>query len=118
MSGRPWLEALKGAMKEKVPDADVSPQEALETLLPQGCKRCESPVDEPPLIVDIQTACVPRGEDERRLQTLGWKPKERCGKTIWKCPDNGFYYSQEMAPYFLDRSISNVRCKSGAYERR
>jgi len=31
------------------------------------------------------------------LQAAGWKPKERCGKTIWQSPDNGFWYSQDMA---------------------
>ena len=33
----------------------------------------------------------------RKLKTAGWKPKERCGKTIWQSPDNGFWYSQAMA---------------------
>ena len=50
----------------------------------------------------------------RELHTAGWEPKERCGKLIWKHPDNGFYYSQEMAAHFLGREISDARCKSGA----
>ena len=33
----------------------------------------------------------------RNLIAVGWKPKERCGKTIWGSPENGFWYSQEMA---------------------
>jgi len=33
----------------------------------------------------------------RKPRTAGWKPKERCGKTIWQSPQNGFWYSQEMA---------------------
>ena len=31
------------------------------------------------------------------LKAAGWKPKRRCGKTIWESPENGFWYSQEMA---------------------
>jgi|SRR5215217_4201910 len=50
----------------------------------------------------------------RKLLAGGWEPKERCGKLIWKHPDNGFYYSQEMAVHLLDRGIGNARCKSGA----
>ncbi len=52
--------------------------------------------------------------ETQRLLAAGWEPKERCGKIIWKQPDNGFYYSQEMAAHFLLRGIGNVRCKSGA----
>ena len=31
------------------------------------------------------------------LRVAGWMHKERCGKTIWQSPDNGFWYSQDMA---------------------
>jgi hypothetical protein len=47
----------------------------------------------------------PWGEDEQRLIAAGWKPKERGGKIIWQSPDNGFYYSQEVAIRFLDSGI-------------
>src|SRR5215211_6454500 len=30
------------------------------------------------------------------LIAVGWKPKERCGKTIWQSPQNEFWYSQDM----------------------
>jgi len=33
----------------------------------------------------------------RNLIAGGWKPKEHCGKTIWESPENGFWYSQDMA---------------------
>jgi|SRR5215217_4967810 len=33
----------------------------------------------------------------RKPKAAGWKPMERCGKTIWQSPQNGFWYSQEMA---------------------
>ena len=49
-----------------------------------------------------------------KLSAAGWEPKERCGKVIWKRPDNGFYYSQEMASHLLGTEISNAKCKSGA----
>jgi TubC N-terminal docking domain len=56
--------------------------------------------------------------EQRKLSAAGWKPNERCGKTIWKRPDNGFYYSQEMAVHFLDKGIGNIGLKSGANRRR
>src|SRR5215204_3205307 len=31
------------------------------------------------------------------LKAVGWKPKERCGKTIWQSPENDFWYSLDMA---------------------
>ncbi len=52
--------------------------------------------------------------EARKLLGAGWEPKERCGKTIWGSPDNGFYFSQEMATRFLGRELDNVGCKSGA----
>src|SRR5215217_998338 len=61
-------------------------------------------------VADLQAT----GPQARKLLTASWKPKERCGKIIWQRPDNGFYYSQEMASHFLGTEISDVRCKSGA----
>ncbi len=55
-----------------------------------------------------------KAPEARKLLAAGWKPKERCGKTIWESRDNGFYYSQEMAIHFLGRGIGNAGCKSGA----
>jgi hypothetical protein len=31
------------------------------------------------------------------LLAAGWHAKARCGKTIWKRPETGFYYSEEIA---------------------
>ena len=39
----------------------------------------------------------------RELRAAGWKPKERCGKTIWQSPENGFWYSQGMAIHLQDQ---------------
>jgi hypothetical protein len=65
--------------------------------------------------VSMRSAADP---EAHKLSAAGWKPKERCGKTIWECPDNGFYYLQKMAMHFLDRGVGNVRFKSGANGRR
>src|SRR5215212_9282962 len=113
MSGRPWLEPLKFAIRECGPDIGDTPEKISEVLTLGGCKRCESLADGPTPVVDEKVR-RPWGEDERRLIAAGWEPKERCGKTIWKRPENGFYYSQEMAVRLLDRGVGNVGCKSGA----
>jgi hypothetical protein len=84
-----------------------------------GCERCESPTNEPAPVVGIQTAkeaSGPWGEEERRLIDVGWEPKKRCGKLIWRHPDNGFYYSQEMAAHFLGSGIVTSGAKAGQAE--
>lgn len=96
MNCRPWLETLKETIKEDVADTDMPLEEPSETLLSQGCERFESLADHSPPIMDIPTTPAQRGEDERRLLAALWKPKERCGKTIWQSPGNG-WYAQEMA---------------------
>src|SRR5215208_3676556 len=40
--------------------------------------------------------------ERRKLEVVGFKPKERCGKFIWQRPDNGFWYSQHMAMHLQD----------------
>ena len=72
-------------------------EEPSETLLSQGCERFESLADHSPPIMNISTTPAQRGEDERRLLAALWKPKERCGKTIWESADNGSWHLQEMA---------------------
>ena len=81
-------------------DLLLSPDEVIERALHwlearKGEKRSEAEV------VDIRAA-TPLFErlstpEVRKLQAAGWKPKERCGKIIWQSPENGFWYSQEMA---------------------
>ena len=68
-----------------------------ETVAEEGCKPAE--------VVRLWTAADP---ETRKLLAAAWKPKERCEKIIWKHPDNGFYYSQEMAVHYLDNWIGNV----------
>ena len=118
MSGRPWLEALKVAMRESSADTGEIPKVS-EALPSGGIERCESTADVSPPVVDVRTAervGGTWGEEERRLIAAGWEPKERCGRIIWKRPDNGFYVSQEVAIHFLDVSIVNIRPKAGQTE--
>jgi hypothetical protein len=110
MSGRHWLEALKIVLRERNADAEETPENLSEAL---SLGRRENVADGPTLVVDekVGGSWV---EDERRLIAAGWEPKERCGKTIWKRPDNGFYCSQETAAHFLNIGVGNVKHKSGA----
>jgi hypothetical protein len=43
MSGRPWLDSLKGMLKEKVPAINV-PEEFLEALPPQKVQKVRKPL--------------------------------------------------------------------------
>ncbi len=106
MSSRPWLEALKDAMREGSADTDETPEKTSESLPSEGCERCESLADGPAPVVDMQTAeklSGSWGEEERGLIAAGWKPKERGGLVIWANPERGFYYSQEVALHLLKR---------------
>jgi hypothetical protein len=53
---------------------------------------------QPAEVASKQTSPDP---ETRKLSAAGWEPKERCGKIIWKRPDNGFFISQEMALQLL-----------------
>jgi hypothetical protein len=120
MSGRPWLEALKGTIREHSSDTDETPEKISEALPSKGRERCESLADEPAPVAAVWTVERVRGswgEEERRLIAAGWKPKERCGKIIWERPDDGFYVSQEAAIHFLDVGIANISTKAGQTER-
>lgn len=113
MSGRPWLEALRTNARERDADTDKTPENISEASRLGGCERRESLAGGPTPVV-VEKMRGPWGDDEHRLIAAGWEPKERCGKTIWKRPDNGFYFSQEAAAHFLDSGLGNVKCKSGA----
>ncbi len=101
-----YLELMKKAKATttdttKAPDAVQSPGPL------------DSPAPTEP--TDIRTARTLRGEDEhRRLLVAGFKPKERGGLVVWANPETGFYFSQEMAAYFLGRGTCNTKCNSGA----
>jgi hypothetical protein len=109
MSSRPWLEALKDAMREDSADIDETPEKISESLPSEGCERCESLADGPMPVVDMQT--VEKLSDsweveERGLIAAGWKPKERGRLVIWANPETGFYYSQEVALHLLKRRVT------------
>ena len=67
----------------------------------------KKPTNVPTKVTDINTARpVQRDPDEHRLLASGWSPKDRCGPlnlTIWADPETGFYCSQEIALYRVDR---------------
>jgi hypothetical protein len=47
------------------------------------------------------------GPSTRQLIETGWKPKERCGKTIYQSPQNGCWYSEEIALALLSDAKNN-----------
>jgi hypothetical protein len=104
------------------PEEAITP-ELLEQLkahadLMAVCGKAEMVTEEDGQPAEVM--CIPNTADPEacRLLAPGWEPKERCGKIIWKQPDNGFYYSQEMAAYVLSRGIGNPSYKSGAGKER
>ncbi len=101
MSGRPWLEALEGTIRERDVNTGKTPEKISEALPSEGC---ESPAGGPTMVVDVRTteeACGSWGEEERRLIVAGWKPKERGGLVIWANPETGFYCSWDVALHRL-----------------
>lgn len=56
-------------------------------------------------------------KDALRLATAGYRPKVSFSKqVIWRSPDTGFWFSEDMALCFLERRNSGN--KSGAEEER
>jgi hypothetical protein len=120
MSGRPWLKALKEAMRERSAATDEISEKISEGLPPEGCERCKSPTEVLSPVMNRRTAEKVRdswGEEERRLIAAGWEPKRRCGKIIWKHPDSGFYVSQEVATHFLSRELTTLAARAGQTKR-
>lgn len=62
---------------------------------------------EGPSVVPVPSA------NASRLQSAGYRPKESFfGRIIWERPDTGFYVSEEMALWLLDKW--NICGKTGA----
>jgi len=101
MNGRPWLEALKGTLREEFIDFEKDPDETPSFHPEQRRKRYESHANKASSVGGRWIAHAMQGEDERRLQTASWTLKERLGELIWQSPDNGFYYSWEIALHSL-----------------
>ena len=119
MSSRPWLKALKDTIKEDGADTDETPEKIAEPLHLEGSKGAKAPVFAPSAGVGVQATEKVRGlqgDEERTLIRAGWASKERCGLTIWERPDNGFYYSQEMALAIVreEAKLYVPRCFGGA----
>jgi len=113
------LRVAGGDLEYEGPEEAITP-ELLERLkaykadLIAICAKTETVAEEgrqPGEDVRMQATADP---EACKLSAAGWEPKERCGKVIWKRPDNGFYFSQEMASHLLGTEISNAKCKSGA----
>jgi len=68
-----------------------------QTVAEEGCKPAE--------VVRLWSAA---GPETRKLLAADWEPKVRCEKVIWKHPESGFYFSQEMAMHYLDDKIGNA----------
>src|SRR5215203_2160501 len=117
------LGAVSNDLEYEGPEEAITP-ELLERLkahkadLMMICRKTEMVSEED--LNPAEAGCTRNTADPEtcKLFAARWEPKERCGKTIWRHPDNGFYFSQEMAVHFLDRMEGIVRCKSGVGGRR
>jgi hypothetical protein len=116
------LRVAGGDLEYEGPEKSITP-ELLERLkvykadLMMIYSQSEAVAEEgraPAEIACMQTA---GGSESRRLLAAGWEPKERCGKIIWECPDNGFYVSQEVAMHLLEAGIVSINTKAGQTER-
>ena len=89
------LRVIDGALEYEGPEEAITP-ELLDTLQRYKTEliRLLTGDHNPRLTVGSDPAA-------RELRAAGWKHKERCGKTIWQHPHNGFYYSHEVALLFL-----------------
>ena len=79
-------------------------------------RKAETVVEEDRQPAEAASKQIASGPEARKLLAAGWEPKERCGKLIWKHPDNGFYYSQEIAGHFLAEAAVTLDAKAGQME--
>lgn len=100
-----YLELLKSSRIER--ESSVEPrEEKVEEELASRRSETEEPIAIP----------FP-GKDALTLTAAGYKSKVSfSGKTIWRSPDTGLWFSEEMARCFLERR--NVKNKAGAEEER
>jgi hypothetical protein len=94
VGSRPWLEALK---EHSIRRAQKEEETRAVLFADAPGDNLTKPTEATASVVDIDTARIPRDEDERNLIAAGWEPKERMGLVIWANPETGFYFSQEMA---------------------
>ncbi len=68
----------------------------------EGSKVPHQRTDKTPGVVDDIDVIEVRSSEEIGLVAAGWTRKERLGKSIWQSPQNGFWYSREMASRLLE----------------
>src|SRR5919107_3911461 len=96
------LRAVGDDLEYEGPEEAITP-ELLERLkahkgnLMRVCRKTDTVAEEDRN--PAETGCTRNTTDpeNRKLCAARWEPKERCGKTIWKRPDSGYYYAQEVA---------------------
>lgn len=82
------LARLKQLASERSTHDEIS-----ETLVQVTDKADKRPIKNN--VVKLHAPSV--NDHDEDLASADWHPKERCGKTIWRHPETGFYYSEEMA---------------------
>ena len=107
------LQAVGDTLEYEAPEETITPMllkqlKAHKADLLAVLRNAETVVEEdrqPAEAASKQTSSSPEAP---KLLATGWEAKERCGKIIWKCPDTGFYYSQEIATHFLCGGLETV----------
>ncbi len=97
------LKRLRAETAEKLGPQLVG--EASELRSGEGSEGSKDPhqrTDKTPGVVDDIDIIEVRSSEEIGLVAASWTLKERLGKTIWQRPQNGFWYSQEMASRLLE----------------
>lgn len=101
-----WLDVLKESLEAETTDTrrrDAPAPLARVDKVSESLIRPTDNTDKSPHesrirpLTPVAEPCAALGPEGRKLEASGWKPKERCGKTIWASPENGFWYSEEMA---------------------
>ena len=116
------LQAVGDTVEYEAPEETITPVllnqlKAHKAELLAVLRNAQTVVEEDRQPAEAASTQPSSGPEARKLLATGctgWEPKERCGKIIWKCPDTGFYYSQEMARHFLRGGVGTIGYKSGA----
>ncbi len=99
--GESPLERLKRLRKETAQKLEPSlVEEVSELPSGEGLKGTKVPhrrTDKSLGVVAVIHDIEPHSSEETGLVAAGWTLKGRLGKNVWQSPENGFWYSQEMA---------------------
>ena len=102
------LRVAGGDLEYEGPERAITP-ELLERLkaykadLIAICAKAETVADEGLKHSEDVRMQATADSEACKLSAADWAPKERCGKVIWKRPDNDFYYSQEVSLHLLNQ---------------